>query len=292
MYYVMIIICCLVYLILGTRAFLYYGNNHIDITTYTIQSAKIPESFSGYRIVQLSDLHSKVFGENQQMLLQKVQGLHPDIIVFTGDLVDGRTKLEAPCFTLMKGLVNIAPTYYIYGNHEAILLYEPERQEFFKQIDALGVKTMNNKAVILTSAANESINLVGIPDPIAISIPNKLFQYEDLEERTKILLEETFQFVKDKEAYTILLCHRPEYIKTYSNFPVDLVLCGHTHGGQIRLPILGGIYATGQGFLPKYDSGYFKTGDLTLLINRGLGQSSFPYRIFNNPEISLIKLQH
>ncbi len=291
LYRVILVITISLYLIIGLKCLLYYGNNHIDITQYIIQSDKISDSFSGYRIVQLSDLHSKTFGSNQVNLLKKVKHLQPDIIVFTGDLVDGRTKLEGPCFELMKGLVAIAPTYYIYGNHEAILLYDNEKQDFFKKLDEIGVITMNNKVITLKSTQDDVINLVGLPDPIAFSLPNKIFKYP-IADRNKILLEQTIGTIKDKQAYTILLCHRPEYIQIYSEFPIDLALCGHTHGGQIRLPFLGGLFATGQGFFPKYDNGIFKYNQLTLLINRGLGGNSFPYRIFNNPEVSLIILKH
>lgn len=290
-YHVILILTVSLYLIIGLKCFLYYGNNHIDITKYMVQSNKVPSSFSGYRIVQLSDLHSKTFGDNQINILNKVKRLQPDIIVFTGDLVDGRTKLEEPCTQLMEGLVAIAPTYYIYGNHEAVLLYDVEKQDFFSKLTKIGVIMMNNKAITIKNVHNDSINLVGIPDPIAFTLPNKIFKYPE-EDRTEILLEETMKTIVNKQVYTILLCHRPEYIVTYSQFPIDLALCGHTHGGQIRLPFIGGLFATGQGFFPKYDSGLFKMNHLTLLINRGLGGNSFPYRVFNNPEISLIILKH
>lgn len=290
LYHMIYSVTAILYLIIGLKCFLYYGNNHIDTTQYMIHSNKIPESFGGYRIVQLSDLHSRTFGENQVTLLKKVKKLQPDIIVFTGDLVDGRAKLEEPCLELMKGLVTIAPTYYTYGNHEAILLYDTEKQKFFSKLTKIGVIMMNNKAIVLKNTYDDIVNLVGVPDPIAFSLPNDIFKYP-IADRTAVLLQQTMKEIRNKEAYTILLCHRPEYIETYSEFPIDLALCGHTHGGQIRLPFIGGLYATGQGFFPKYDSGMFKMNQLTLLINRGLGGNSFPYRIFDNPEISLIILQ-
>ena len=289
-----ITILSVVYLIGKVKYFVYYNNNHIEVARYTLQSNKIPDAFSGYRIVHLSDLHSKYFGENQEKLVAKVKAQKPDIIVFTGDLSDGKTKLVEPCLALMKELVNIAPTYYTYGNHEALLLYEEAYQGFFKNIEALGVHMMNSKSMTLkTASTDDTINLVGVPDPIAIPLPNKIFQYSDHEERTKVLLEETMATVKNTDTYTILLCHRPEYINTYSNFPVDLALCGHTHGGQVRLPMLGALYASGQGLFPKYDTGIFKKDNLTLLISSGLGSSTtIPFRILDFPEIGVITLQH
>ncbi|WP_054743251.1 metallophosphoesterase [Cellulosilyticum ruminicola] len=281
-----------IYLIGKVVYFIDYNNNHIEIARYNIQSSKIPESFSGYRIVHLSDLHSKYFGSEQEKLVGQIKAQHPNIIVVTGDLVDGKTKFQEPCLTLMKKLVDIAPTYYTYGNHEALLLYEEAYQSYFKNIEALGVHIMNSKSVILTNETEETINLIGVPDPIAIPLPNDIFYYSDQEERTKILLENTLSLVPHQENYTILLCHRPEYINTYSNFPVDLALCGHTHGGQVRLPIIGALYASGQGFFPKYDTGLFKKDQLTLIISSGLGSSSIPFRILDFPEIGVLTLTH
>lgn len=272
--------------------FLYNQTNHLTLTTSKISSSKIPISFNNYKIVQLSDLHSKSFGPNQSHLLKFISHAKPDIIVITGDLIDGNTKLQEPCLQLIKNLSNIAPTYYIYGNHESPILYSDSEKTFFDKIQSYHVKTLYNEAIPLTSTQNEQINLIGITDPCTILPDAKLIHISGDANRINYMLNTAFNTVKNLDNYNILLSHRPEFLSIYANYPIDLVLCGHVHGGQIRLPFVGGLYSSDQGLFPKYDAGKYQEKNTTMLISRGLGTGSFPIRIFNYPEVHLIILNH
>lgn len=253
--------------------FSYWQNNSIVITKATLHSERLPLHFSEYRIVHLSDLHSKRFGREQQVLVQKVADARPDLIVFTGDLVDSGKDDEEASLILMEKLVELAPVYYVTGNHE----WSSGRfSSLEQQLAAAGVHVLRNRATEL-AIGEDTIQLAGIDDPAQ-------------GEQTDHMLEQAFLHVAE-ERFTILLAHRPEELALYATYPVDLIFSGHAHGGQVRLPFVGGLVAPNQGWFPAYTAGSHSLGRATMIVNRGLGNSIIPQRIFNRPEIVVVTLR-
>ena len=205
--------------------FFHFQNNSIVTTENTISSAKIPASFEDYKIVQLSDLHSKTFGNNQGVLVQKVYKIKPDLIVFTGDLVDSKKYNEKTSMTLMEELVQIAPIYFVTGNHE---WWSGNFSSLESKLNDIGVQAIRNRTDIITNG-NDKIHIIGIDDPAQVN--------ESYAERS-ITEEAIVNSIKELEEgyFKILLSHRPEMLPLYSDYKFDVVFSGHAHGGQIRIP--------------------------------------------------------
>ncbi|CAM4380606.1 hypothetical protein FHS16_003483 [Paenibacillus endophyticus] len=267
-------------LIAAVIVFLYYENNAIGITQYRLGSDKLPGGFESYRIVQLTDLHSKSFGKDQSTITRKVKKLKPDLIVMTGDLVDSKRYNTEVSLMLMRKMTEIAPVYYVTGNHE----WGSRFPALAKGLRELGVHVMRNESETIKLGDGE-IRIVGVDDPT--------FNHEAYDDVSRIkqhiavALEDVDQ---SQTHYTILLSHRPELFAEYASQRFDLTFSGHAHGGQVRLPFLGGLVAPGQGFLPKYDGGKYTAGGSTMIVSRGLGNSIIPQRLFNRPEIVLVEL--
>ena len=251
--------------------FFYWQNNGIEITNYDYINSNISDAFHGFKIVQISDLHNKEFGQNQSSLLDKMIRIEPDIIVITGDLFDrNRFDLERG-LQFVRGAVQIAPVYYVSGNHEAWRMYD----KIMSDLEQEGVILLEDD-ITQIERDGTYIGLLGVADPLTSLIP--------IDERLRTVLEDKMH------DFNILLSHRPEYFETYIEQNLDLVLCGHTHGGQFRIPMIGGLYTTDEGFLPKYSSGIFQKENTSMIISRGLGNSVFPIRLFNRPEIVVVTL--
>lgn len=247
---------------------IYIGNTALEINKYNIKSKKIPNSFDGYKIAQISDLHNAEFGEGNAKLIKMLKNTESDMIVITGDIVDfSNTDIDV-AISFAKEASKIAPTYYVNGNHEAAV------EEYSKLKQALievGVTVLENETVEIISGA-DNIMLTGLNDP--------LFNKEP------VLLDE---LIPQNDSYKILLAHRPEYFNVYSG-KVDLVFSGHAHGGQFIIPFVGGFVAPGQGFFPEYYSGVYSQDGTDMVVSRGLGNSIIPVRINNRPEIVLVEL--
>ena len=251
--------------------FCWMQNKYLTITHYTYNSVKLPEEFEGYRIVQVSDLHNASFGWNNKRLISKLEDLAPDMIVITGDVVDSsRTNLEV-AIDFAKQTVEIAPTYYITGNHENWLEAE-EKEYLLESLKEAGVICLEDELTEVWQQ-EESIILLGLNDEsLAGSRLNMLLLGEE------------------SEQLQILLAHEPQYLDNYADSGVDLVLTGHAHGGQFRIPFVGGVVAPDQGLFPKYTEGVHVQGSTTMIISRGLGNSVIPLRLFNLPEIVCVDL--
>jgi uncharacterized protein len=257
--------------------FLYFQNNAITITEHEVNSSKLPEEFDGFKIVQLSDLHSKQFGKR---LPNKVKKERPNIIVFTGDLVDQKNYDELVSLKLMEELVMIAPVYFVTGNHEA---WSGKFNSLEEKLVASGVHVLRNSHESIRVKEDEII-LIGIDDPAMISGAHSEFS------AVETSLEDALHGVADQ--YKILLSHRPEMFSLYTSFNIDLIFSGHAHGGQVRLPFIDGLVAPNQGFFPKYTAGKHQEAQSTMIINRGLGNSVIPQRLFNRPEIVIVTLRN
>ena len=274
-----LIVSVLVILCLGIWTL--WGNITLEVNEYEIVSDRIPEAFAGFRIAQVSDLHNKDFGEGYGQLLTLLSQINPDIIVVTGDLIDSRqTDLDVALeFAWQAG--KIARVYYVSGNHEARV---PEYEDLKTGLVKAGVVILEKQKVQITREG-ESITLMGIEDPSF----QEDYLFGDSESVARQAIE---NLQNESDGYTILLSHRPELFDLYVETEMDLVFSGHAHGGQFRLPFIGGLVAPNQGFFPKYDAGQFTEENTTMIVSRGVGNSIIPIRFNNRPEIVLVTLRN
>ena len=257
-----------------------WGNTALELNTYTVSSAKLPQSFDGYRIAHVSDLHNAEMGKDNEKLLTILRDADPDMIAITGDLIDSRSTNVEIALNFIREAVKIAPCYYVTGNHEARV---NEYDELKSGMEAAGVIVLEDARTEI-SLEGKTITLIGVNDPSYQT--DYLFGDSETVMNTK--LEELHS---EKDGFTLLLSHRPELFDTYVDQDVDLVLSGHAHGGQFRLPFIGGLVAPNQGLFPEYDAGIYTEGNTNMLVSRGVGNSILPFRINNRPEVILIELQ-
>ncbi|MGL5540615.1 MAG: metallophosphoesterase [Erysipelotrichaceae bacterium] len=260
---------------------LFWGNSALITNELTIPSERVPENFVGYRIVQISDFHNVEMGKDNEKLIAKMKEANPDMIVMTGDLVDSYHPNIEVSIAFAAKAVQIAPCYYVTGNHEARIAEYPELIEGLKKV---GVTVMQDEALILEKE-NERITLLGLSDP---SFSTDYLFGDD----TSIINARLNELKSEPSSYTILLSHRPELFDTYVLHDVDLVFSGHAHGGQFRLPFVGGLIAPNQGLFPKYDSGIYTKHNTSMVVSRGIGNSIIPFRIHNRPEIIVVELSN
>ncbi len=254
------------------------SNMRIAVDEYTLRYNSLPAAFDGYRVVQLSYIHAAAFGKDNTGLVAAVKNARPDLITVTGDLVnnndDGSHDLTV-IRPLIKSLVSIAPVYYVTGNHEWDSGWV---RELLKILGDYGVTVLRNDYVRL-NIGKASIVLAGIDDPNG---PADMISPEAVISR-----------VRDREgdAFIILLAHRNIYLNRLSPQGVDLILCGHAHGGLIRLPLIGGLFGPARDFLPQYTSGVYTEGGTNMLVSRGIGNNTGIPRFLNNPHIPVIILR-
>lgn len=267
-------------IVFASIGWLYWGNESIQTTVYDVQSPKISEAVSGYTIVQVSDLHNKLFGARQAKLIEKIKEERPDIIVVTGDVIDSRrTKIDV-AMTFFEEAVKLAPVYYVPGNHEARVEAYPLLQR--KMIE-VGVNLIDGRQLSINTKG-EPFTIAGVSDP--------MFAETDLYRTEQSIMQGMLEDLQlDGKNFTILLSHRPEFMEMYAKSNADIVFSGHAHGGQIRLPFLGGVVAPNQGLFPTYTAGIFSKNDTNMIVSRGLGNSIIPLRINNRPELVVVRLQ-
>lgn len=258
-----------------------WGNTALMVSELSIYSYRLPASFSGFRIAQISDLHNTEFGEDNETLLQMLSDCKPDIIVITGDLIDAQHTDIQIALSFAQESVKIAPTFYVTGNHEASC---PQYDTLKAGLDSAGVTVLEDEITYL-ERDGETIALLGLSDP-DFTIKGDLFGEVPAMVSTKLK-----NMLEQESSYSVLLSHRPEQFETYVACGVDLVLSGHAHGGQFRLPFVGGLIAPDQGLFPEYDAGLYTKGNTNMIVSRGLGNSVIPIRFNNRPEIILIELQ-
>lgn len=270
-------------IIVAIILFLFLQLNWISVTEEDIYLNKLPAEFEGFRILQLSDLHGKSFGRDSNYLIRKIDETNPDIIVMTGDM---RTNTPADdgeeLITLLKELDGRYPVYYITGGHEEARYYTDRNKHGIKgtkaayeqRLSDLGVIVLNDEKSQLVRG-DSAINIYGLLDKSS----GEMFIGNRLEEPAG-------------EEVNILLNHTPDEFKDFVDWGADLILVGHTHGGIIRIPFIGGLISTDIGsFFPKYDAGRFEKDGSTMIINRGLGNHTVHIRIFNRPELVLVTLK-
>ena len=264
---------------IAVSSFVWFQNNAITTSATEIRSENLPTSFDDFKIVHLSDLHNKKFGKNQKTLIRKVMDLEPDIIVHTGDLIDSKRLGDEAALRLMEKLTMEVPVYYVSGNHE---WWSGTFDTLEQSLTELGVHVLRNEHVAV-ERGNDRLYIAGIDDP---SHENGSPEYDVAENDLA-----TSVAGMDNRVFRILLTHRPELLPLYAQSKFNLVFAGHAHGGQVRLPFMGGVVAPNQGFLPEYTAGVHDYEQTQMVVSRGLGNSIIPLRLFNRPEIVAVTLK-
>ena len=256
-----------------------WGNTALHLNIYTISSDRLPEAFDGYRIAHVSDLHNAELGKDNEKLLDMLQEAKPDIIAITGDIIDSRNTDIDIALQFTKAAMEIAPCYYVTGNHEARV---SEYNELKEGLIDQGVVVLDDERIEL-ELFGETIALLGVNDPS--------FQTDYLFGDSETIMKNRLQEISDaKNEFTILLSHRPELFEVYADNNIDIILSGHAHGGQFRLPVVGGLVAPNQGLFPKYDAGLYTDENTNMIVSRGIGNSILPFRFNNRPEVIIIDL--
>ena len=259
---------------------LYIDANLIEISNYEIASDKVPENFNGYKLLHLSDLHSKEFGEDNNILIQAIDTINPDIILMTGDMVTASDTNFDIFLDFAKNIGVRYECYYIVGNHE-LDLKNKDYDYIMSTLDEYGVVVLDNETIKL-EREGQSLNLYGMWHNAKYYMKDAMFSLDVME---------TIIGNDDQERFDILLTHNPNHFEVYASWGADLVLSGHIHGGMVRLPYLGPIFSPERTLLPTYSQGEYKLDETSLIVSRGLGRGATGFRLFNRPEIGVIILK-
>lgn len=273
-------LCGIIFILLALFiAWVLWANTALTVTCLTVTEENLPNVFDGYRIAHISDLHDAEIGKDNAKLITALKETEPDIIVMTGDMIDSRRTDAEATLRFASKAAEIAPCYYIPGNHESRV--PEEYEELIKGLKSFGITVLENEYADI-DIKGESIRIAGVMDP-AFDLTADPLKYGDV-------MGGFLEFLPDDGTYTVLLSHRPELFDVYCEYEVDLVLTGHAHGGQARLPFIGAVYVPSQGWFPEYAEGHHTAGNTDMVISRGIGNSSFPIRFNNRPELILIEL--
>lgn len=255
--------------------FLLWGNCSLQTTETALVSPALPPAFDGLRIVELADLHGRVFGRGSSRLLAAVRRAEPDLICIDGDLFDEHTDL-AMLPPLLRGLCAIAPVYYVTGNHEWRV---PGLRGILAQMRACGVTVLQDDWRVLRRG-EDALVLAGTDDPCGPA-----------ERKTPAELIADIRAEAGEAAFLLLLAHRNDQLPQWSALGVQAVLAGHCHGGVVRLPFVGGLFGTDRRLFPAWDAGLYRQGETALYVSRGLGYTNVHFRLFNRPEVAVIVLR-
>ncbi|MDY5342160.1 metallophosphoesterase [Faecousia sp.] len=255
--------------------FLLWGNCSLQTTETALVSPALPPAFDGLRIVELADLHGRVFGRGSRRLLAAVRRAEPDLICIDGDLFDEHTDL-AMLPPLLRGLCAIAPVYYVTGNHEWRV---PGLRGILAQMRACGVTVLQDDWRVLRRG-EDALVLAGTDDPCGPA-----------ERKTPAELIADIRAEAGEAAFLLLLTHRNDQLPQWSALGVQAVLAGHCHGGVVRLPFVGGLFGTDRRLFPAWDAGLYRQGETALYVSRGLGYTNVHFRLFNRPEVAVIVLR-
>ena len=256
-----------------------WGNLSIQTNSVTISSDKLPQSFDGFRIAHVSDLHNTEFGKDNKRLIEILRSSQPDMIAITGDIVDSNRVNVDVALDFARQAIEIAPCYFVAGNQERFIPSD-EYTRLKNGLIEIGVIVLEDSKTTV-ERNGEKITVIGIEELVAQTHEGFALSID-----TEKLSE-----LNSDGGFSILLSHRPDYFEGYIESDVDLVLTGHTHGGQFRLPFIGGLYVPSQGFFPEYDAGIFSESGTDMIVSRGLGNSRFPFRFNNRPEVIIIDLK-
>lgn len=272
--------------------FIQHQRKAIQCTEYVIEDERLPEAFDGVRILQVADIQSEYFGRDQSRLLETAADCNPDYIVMTGDLADrNHTNIKAS-LTAMQGLSGMAPVYYVNGNHE-MRLSEENADQLYDGLEALGVEKLFDRGTLI-ERDDQCISICGLSEFVIYAAKeddHELYRETD----TAKIKEMADQLAEAQWAhpgvFNVLLTHEPQYLEVFDNPGFAVAFTGHAHGGQFRLPVIGGLFAPGQGWFPKYTAGVYQGKWTQMVVSRGLGNSTFPIRLFNRPELVIVTLK-
>lgn len=272
---------CLVLLLLAALGVgAVWGNRSLQVQEVAVDCPGLPAAFQGFRLAQVSDLHNATFGRDNARLLAALAQAKPEAILLTGDLADSRRTNLAVALSFARQAAAIAPVYYVPGNHEARLA---QYAAFAAALEAAGVLVLANRALPLVRGS-QRITIAGLADP-------GLAQRAGDPRPAEAILGDALAALRlSSQPFPLLLAHRPEWFPLYAEGGAALVFSGHAHGGQVRLPGIGGLFAPGQGLFPRYDGGLYRRGQARMVVSRGLGNSLFPLRVGNRPEVVVATL--
>lgn len=265
--------------IIFVSAWMAWGNFTVGLNKITVKSPDLPDGFDGYRIAQVSDLHNATFGKNNSMLIKLLEKSEPDIIVITGDIIDSRRTDVEVSASFAESAAKIAPCYYVTGNHEARV--KDDYLILEKRMKDCGITVLRDESVYLEKNGDK-IQLIGIDDPSFAKLAAG---------HAAQTIDSKFTDISQGAGYKILLSHRPEIFDVYVKNGINLVFSGHAHGGQFRIPFIGGVAAPNQGWFPQYDAGLYHKDSTDMIVSRGIGNSYIPVRINNRPEIIIASLE-
>lgn len=269
--------------IAASAALIYYTNNYaFRVKNLEISSDRLPEAFHGYRILHISDLHNTNYGPKNISLIQAVEKIDPEVIFYTGDMIDNKTIDQCSFIHLARGLSKKYPSYYIYGNHEEELSKE-EKAKLNVELENAGITFLQNEKVLLNKH-NEEISLYGL------NLPNKFLRrtYDD-QGALQLSKEDIIKRIGEPDkGFSILLSHNPLYFEAYADYGADITFSGHVHGGMIRVPLAGGLLSPDRSLWPKFDKGHYTIKDKNLVVSPGIGGAKL--RILNPPTLYHVKL--
>ena len=262
-------------LLLPSAVFLLWQNVSIQREEKELFFRDLPAAFQDLRLVHISDLHGRVFGQEHSRLLKAVRDSEPDLICITGDLFGTEEELQG-IHDLLQGLCELAPTYYVTGNHEWQL--RTVRQHL-SQMEQLGVEVLRNEYKVLQRQGGALV-IAGVDDSCG-----------PYERKSPAQLVEEIRRDVGQESFVLMLSHRNDELELWQELGVDLVLSGHCQGGVVRLPFVGGVFGSGRELFPEYDAGLYEKGNTQLFVSRGLGYSRVKFRLFNRPHLPVLILK-
>lgn len=254
--------------------FVYWQNFTLQVEPVELFFESLPPQFDGLRVAELSDLHGRSFGENNVRLLRTLQKARPDMICICGDLFDEKTDLTM-LEPLLTGLTDIAPVYYVTGNHEWQV---KNLREILQKMRAWGVTVLENEGRVLSRGGAEMV-VAGVHDPCG-----------PYDMKTPAALVRELRSAQGND-FILMLSHRNDELAMWSQLGVQLVLSGHCHGGVVRLPFVGGVFGTRRELFPEYDAGVYRQDGTTLFVSRGLGYTNVHFRLFNRPHVPIMILK-
>lgn len=264
-------------LIASGAVFFHWSNHSLQVEEFTFLSQRLPEGFDGCRIVHLSDLHGAEFGENHSDLLAAIKAAQPDYIFISGDTLDRfRQTPHSYAVTLCAALTDIAPTYFVTGNHEWAT---PDVRGLKEALRAVGTVVLSNEYTVL-ERGGDRIFLAGIDDPNGFA-----------DQKTPRELADEL-YAAQEDPFWLLLAHRNNYFtKQYYQLGADLTFSGHAHGGMIRFPMTDGLIGSDRDLFPSYTAGFYEFDGANLFVSRGLGNSGPSFRLFNRPQVAVVTLR-
>lgn len=254
--------------------FVYWQNFTLQVEPVELFFESLPPQFDGLRVAELSDLHGRSFGKNNVRLLRTLQKARPDMICICGDLFDEKTDLTM-LEPLLTGLTDIAPVYYVTGNHEWQV---KNLREILQKMRAWGVTVLENEGRVLSRGGAEMV-VAGVHDPCG-----------PYDMKTPAALVRELRSAQGND-FILMLSHRNDELDMWSQLGVQLVLSGHCHGGVVRLPFVGGVFGTRRELFPEYDAGVYRQDGTTLFVSRGLGYTNVHFRLFNRPHVPIMILR-